>query len=44
LSSTFTLLPSRHLNPTYMTIDILSIPVISDKSERIFSKARRTIS
>jgi hypothetical protein len=27
-----------------MAIDILSIPVISDKSERIFLKTRRTIS
>jgi hypothetical protein len=27
-----------------MAIDILSVPVMSDKSKRVFLKARRTIS
>jgi hypothetical protein len=34
----------RWLRLSYMIIDILSIPIMSDKSERIFLGARRTIS
>ena len=34
----------RWLMLSYMAIDILSIPAMSDEPERVFSGARRTVS